>query len=71
MNLLQYDPTLLMAEFAGTAPKLHSVGDAKYHIATTCRRTINGKTIEISLLPNPSHLEAVNPVVTGQVYAQQ
>lgn len=41
-------------------------GDVKYHLGYTSKiKTNNGKDIEISLAPNPSHLEAVDPVVQG------
>lgn len=47
-------------------------GDVKYHLGTSCDRpTRNGKQIHLSLVANPSHLEAVNPVVEGKVYAKQ
>ena len=41
-------------------------GDVKYHLGFTARQECaNGKTIKMSLSPNPSHLEAVDPVVEG------
>ena len=41
-------------------------GDVKYHLGYNCKKQLlNGKTVEISLAPNPSHLEAVGPVVQG------
>lgn len=48
-------------------------GDVKYHLGTSYKRTYGdtGKSVEIHLLPNPSHLEAVNPVVCGFVRAAQ
>ena len=46
-------------------------GDVKYHLGASCDRDLDGKSIHISLLPNPSHLEAVNPVVLGSVRAKQ
>lgn len=47
-------------------------GDVKYHLGATGKyRTINGKTIGVSLSSNPSHLEWVNPVVEGIVRAKQ
>ncbi|PRP85531.1 2-oxoglutarate dehydrogenase, E1 subunit [Planoprotostelium fungivorum] len=47
-------------------------GDVKYHLGTSYdRQTRNGKAIHLSLLANPSHLEAVNPVVEGKVRAKQ
>lgn len=44
-------------------------GDVKYHLGTTISRNIGGKDIRLSILPNPSHLETVNPVVMGHVKA--
>jgi 2-oxoglutarate dehydrogenase E1 component len=47
-------------------------GDVKYHLgASGVRRTANGKEIVVSISPNPSHLEAVNPVVEGIVRPKQ
>jgi 2-oxoglutarate dehydrogenase E1 component len=46
-------------------------GDVKYHLpATGTRRTAAGE-IEVALVPNPSHLEAVDPVVEGRARAEQ
>jgi 2-oxoglutarate dehydrogenase E1 component len=46
-------------------------GDVKYHLGVVDQKTIDGKTITLSILPNPSHLEAVNPVVLGSNRAVQ
>ena len=47
-------------------------GDVKYHLgATGVHRAQSGKEVMISMAPNPSHLEAVNPVVEGIVRAKQ
>jgi 2-oxoglutarate dehydrogenase E1 component len=46
-------------------------GDVKYHLGASCDRDVNGKKVHLSMLPNPSHLEAVNPVVLGSVRAKQ
>jgi 2-oxoglutarate decarboxylase len=47
-------------------------GDVKYHHgATGDYTTSSGKVVEVSLMPNPSHLEAVNPVVEGAARAEQ
>ncbi len=49
-----------------------SSGDVKYHLGVTTDRTLlNGKKMHLSLASNPSHLEAVNPVVVGKVRAKQ
>eukprot|EP00899_Mesostigma_viride_P002605 jgi/Mesvir1/12345/Mv00529-RA.3 len=48
------------------------MGDVKYHLGTSYDRpTRAGKRIHLSLMANPSHLEAVNPVVIGKVRAKQ
>ncbi|KAJ7971304.1 putative 2-oxoglutarate dehydrogenase [Quillaja saponaria] len=47
-------------------------GDVKYHLGTSYDRpTRGGKRIHLSLVANPSHLEAVNPVVVGKTRAKQ
>eukprot|EP00007_Cunea_sp_BSH-02190019_P004529 CAMPEP_0174240378 /NCGR_PEP_ID=MMETSP0417-20130205/18547_1 /TAXON_ID=242541 /ORGANISM="Mayorella sp, Strain BSH-02190019" /LENGTH=1037 /DNA_ID=CAMNT_0015319461 /DNA_START=54 /DNA_END=3163 /DNA_ORIENTATION=- len=47
-------------------------GDVKYHLGTSFnRRTLHGKRIHLSLVANPSHLEAVNPIVVGKTRAKQ
>ncbi len=47
-------------------------GDVKYHLGAKGRREVaGGREIVISLLPNPSHLEFVNPVMQGAVRARQ
>ena len=47
-------------------------GDVKYHLGASADRvTRSGGRVHVSLTPNPSHLEAVNPVVEGRVRAKQ
>ncbi|HEX5073487.1 MAG TPA: 2-oxoglutarate dehydrogenase E1 component [Gemmatimonadaceae bacterium] len=47
-------------------------GDVKYHLGARTERTLaDGRTIGVQLVPNPSHLEVVNPVVTGVARARQ
>jgi len=47
-------------------------GDVKYHLGFSADRTSSkGNRIHLSLTPNPSHLEAVSPVVEGRVRAKQ
>ena len=49
-----------------------SSGDVKYHQGRSSDiETTSGQVVHLSLLNNPSHLEAVNPVVLGSVYAKQ
>ncbi len=46
-------------------------GDVKYHQGAISEREVGGKKVKLTLAPNPSHLEAVNPVVEGMVRAKQ
>jgi 2-oxoglutarate dehydrogenase E1 component len=51
---------------------IHGDGDVKYHLGyATTVRTSSGQDVEIRLAANPSHLEAVNPVVQGNARARQ
>lgn len=47
------------------------VGDVKYHKGYTTTKQIQEQNVQIDLLPNPSHLEATNPIVEGWVAALQ
>jgi 2-oxoglutarate dehydrogenase E1 component len=40
-----------------------SAGDVKYHLGASSNREFDGNSVHVSLTDNPSHLEAVNPVV--------
>ena len=46
-------------------------GDVKYHLGASSDREFDGNEVHLSLTANPSHLEAVNPVVLGKVRAKQ
>jgi 2-oxoglutarate dehydrogenase E1 component len=65
----------VIAEFGGSPSlpdKPNISGDVKYHLGfSEDRTTSSGNRVHLSLTPNPSHLEAVNPVVTGKVRAKQ
>ena len=64
----------IFAEFEGAAlpEDVQGDGDVKYHLGYSHdRRTQRGRTVHLSLSSNPSHLEAVNPVVEGIVRAKQ
>lgn len=50
---------------------VYGSGDVKYHAGYSCDRDVLGQKIHLSLVPNPSHLEAVTPVVLGKVRAKQ
>ena len=61
-------------EFQGGSYKPEDVegsGDVKYHLGASSDREFDGNKIHLSLTANPSHLEAVNPVVLGKVRAKQ
>ena len=61
-------------EFQGGSFKPEEVegsGDVKYHLGASSDREFDGNTVHLSLTANPSHLEAVNPVVLGKVRAKQ
>ena len=64
----------IFSEFQGNPAHPEDVqgsGDVKYHLGTSSDREFDGNSIHLSLTPNPSHLEAVNPVVLGKVRAKQ
>src|ERR671918_925686 len=64
----------IFSEFQGAAvtDAVLGSGDVKYHLGTSTDRELpDGGTVHLSLTANPSHLEAVNPVVLGKVRAKQ
>ncbi len=64
----------IFSEFQGNSANPEDVqgsGDVKYHLGTSSDREFDGKVVHLSLTANPSHLEAVNPVVLGKVRAKQ
>ncbi|MFZ4763238.1 MAG: 2-oxoglutarate dehydrogenase E1 component [Alphaproteobacteria bacterium] len=64
----------IFSEFQGMAAHPDDVqgsGDVKYHLGTSSDRDFDGNIVHLSLTANPSHLEAVNPVVVGKVRAKQ
>lgn len=70
-NVMRKPHERIFWEFAGTARQVGS-GDVKYHLGAHFERDTNsGKKVCLSLLANPSHLEAVNPVVEGKTRALQ
>ncbi|MDG1972358.1 MAG: 2-oxoglutarate dehydrogenase E1 component [Paracoccaceae bacterium] len=61
-------------EFQGGSFKPEDVdgsGDVKYHLGASSDREFDGNNVHLSLTANPSHLEAVNPVVIGKARAKQ
>ncbi len=74
VNIVRKPYRAVFAEFAGASFKPDDVqgsGDVKYHLGTSTDVEIAGRPVHISLQPNPSHLEAVDPVVIGKVRARQ
>ena len=64
----------LFSEFQGNPANPEEVqgsGDVKYHMGTSSDREFDGNVVHLSLTANPSHLEAVNPVVEGKARAKQ
>ncbi len=72
-NVLQKSYKKIFNEFVGEldAKSEESAGDVKYHLGASSNREFDGNSVHVSLTDNPSHLEAVNPVVLGQVRAKQ
>ncbi|MGH7043808.1 MAG: 2-oxoglutarate dehydrogenase E1 component, partial [Acetobacteraceae bacterium] len=74
VNIVRKPLTALFSEFGGESFKPDSVqgsGDVKYHLGTSTDIEIDGRSVHLSLQPNPSHLDAVDPVVVGKVRARQ
>ncbi|RYY13025.1 MAG: 2-oxoglutarate dehydrogenase E1 component, partial [Alphaproteobacteria bacterium] len=74
VNIVRKPFTAVFSEFGGASSQPDSVqgsGDVKYHLGTSTDVEIAGQMVHISLQPNPSHLEAVDPVVIGKVRARQ
>lgn len=74
VNVVRKPYVAIFNEFAGGSFKPDNVegsGDVKYHLGSSTDVDVAGKAVHISLQPNPSHLEAVDPVVCGKVRAIQ
>ena len=64
----------ILSEFAGTVSRPAGVqgdGDVKYHLGYSNKRNMPKGKVKVSLLPNPSHLELVNPIQQGIVRCKQ
>lgn len=66
-NVFKKSPAEIFSEFDGKEyQEVVFAGDVKYHLgATTTLENRQGKSVRIHLAPNPSHLEAVDPVMQG------
>ncbi|HET7314320.1 2-oxoglutarate dehydrogenase E1 component [Salinisphaera sp.] len=73
VNILGKAPSELFAEFEGKydVDELDMSGDVKYHLGFSTDIEIEDERVHLVLAFNPSHLEAVNPVVQGSVKARQ
>ncbi|MCK5699825.1 MAG: 2-oxoglutarate dehydrogenase E1 component, partial [Cyclobacteriaceae bacterium] len=72
-NIMQKTYEEIFSEFEGTAvlDMTMGYGDVKYHLGYSSKyKNEEGKEIYLKLAPNPSHLEAVDPVVLGYTRAQ-
>jgi len=73
-NIMGKPYQAIFSEFQGQSYKPDQVqgsGDVKYHLGTSTDREFKGRKMHLSLTANPSHLEAVDPVVIGKVRAKQ
>lgn len=73
-NFMSKPYAAIFSEFQGIPANPEDVqgsGDVKYHMGTSADRSFDGNVVHLSLQANPSHLEAVNPVVLGKVRAKQ
>ena len=73
-NVMAKPYRAIFNEFQGGSFKPEDVegsGDVKYHLGASSDREFDGNTVHLSLTANPSHLEAVNPVVLGKARAKQ
>ncbi|PJZ68642.1 2-oxoglutarate dehydrogenase E1 component [Leptospira perolatii] len=73
VNIIEKPASLVFAEFEEKAAKDGaSYADVKYHLGySNSKMTTAGKEVKLSLAFNPSHLEAVDPVVAGSIRARQ
>ncbi|KAH8428167.1 alpha-ketoglutarate dehydrogenase KGD1 [Aspergillus melleus] len=72
-NVVRKPNESIFSEFAGSAePSDEGSGDVKYHLGMNFERpTPSGKRVQLSLVANPSHLEAEDPVVLGKARSIQ
>ncbi len=73
-NVMTKPYRAIFNEFQGGSFKPEDVdgsGDVKYHLGASSDREFDGNIVHLSLTANPSHLEAVNPVVLGKARAKQ
>ena len=72
INVMGKKPSILFTEFDENFEEDDAhTGDVKYHLGFSSNILTSGGQVHVSLGSNPSHLEAVNPVVLGSVRARQ
>lgn len=71
VNVLGKSPAAVIDEFEGRAPITGSSGDVKYHLGFVGQRDYPTGTLSCELVPNPSHLEIVTPVMQGCARARR
>ena len=71
VNILGKSPQQLFSEFEGKHAEELAAGDVKYHLGFSSDVATPGGPVHLTLAFNPSHLEIINPVVEGSVYARQ
>jgi len=70
-NIMQKSFHTIFGEFEGKGIATDAFdGDVKYHLGYSSDPEIKGRRVHLSMLPNPSHLEAVDPVATGATRAK-
>jgi 2-oxoglutarate dehydrogenase E1 component len=72
-NVMGKPYAAILSEFQGEAvhDAVQGSGDVKYHLGTSTDRVFGDRRVHLSLTANPSHLEAVDPVVMGKARAKQ
>lgn len=73
-NVMAKPYKVIFHEFSGGSAHPDEVGgsgDVKYHLGTSTDREFDSVKVHMSLMPNPSHLETVDPIVLGKVRAYQ
>ena len=71
IKISDFNGQRIFNEFTGEISSSEDgAGDVKYHLGASSDREFDGNSVHVSLTDNPSHLEAVNPVVLGQTRAK-
>jgi len=73
IGMLQFPPAKLFRKLKGISEfpeHVKATGDVPSHFTSSVDLAINGKTIHVTVLPGPSHLEAANPVSMGKTRAR-